>query len=49
MVHVKQETVTIPKKEYELLKKQSNIDVDLLRQLIASFKAIKQGRVTKVR
>ena len=49
MVHVKQEMVTIPKREYELLKKQSNNDVDLLRQLIASFKAVKQGRVIKVR
>ena len=33
-----QETVTIPKAEYELLKKQSKIDVELLEQFIESFK-----------
>ena len=44
-----QETVTIPKKEYEKLKKQSQIDMDILHQLISSFKDIKEGRVRRVK
>ena len=43
------ETVTISKKEYEQLKKQANLDMDILRQLISSFKDIKEGRVIRVR
>ena len=41
--------ITIPKEEYERLKVQSNIDVDLLKQLITSFKDIKCGRVRRVK
>lgn len=43
------ETVTIPKKEYETLKKEANIDLDFLRQLISSLADIKAGRVRRVR
>ena len=43
------ETVTIPKQEYERLKMQANIDVDLLKQLIDSFKDIKEGRIRRVK
>lgn len=43
------ETITIPKQEYEKLKMQANIDVDLLKQLIDSFKDIKEGRIRKVK
>ena len=46
---MKLETVTIPKKEYQQLKQQAKIDVDLLQQLMSSFKDIKEGRVRRVR
>ncbi len=41
--------VTIPKKEYERLKKQADVDVELLKQLIQSFKDIKQGKIRRVK
>lgn len=37
--------VCIPKEEYERLRFQSNVDVDLMKQLVSSFKDIKEGRV----
>ena len=43
------ETVTIPKEEYQKLKMQADIDIDLLKQLVASFKDIKCGRVRRVK
>ncbi len=43
------ETVTIPKREYETLKKQAKIDMDLLRQFMSSLADIKAGRVKRVR
>ena len=43
------ETVTIPKKEYEILKKQAKIDVDLLQQFMGSLADIKAGRVRRVK
>jgi len=43
------ETITIPKQEYEKLKMQANIDVDLLKQLTDSFKDIKEGRIRRVK
>ena len=43
------ETVTISKEEYELLKKQSNIDLDLLKQFVESLKDIKEGRLRRVK
>ena len=43
------ETVTIPKKEYETLKKLAKIDLELLQELMSSFSDIKEGRVRKVR
>jgi len=43
------ETVTIPKKEYERLKKQAEIDVELLKQLMESFRDIKAGRIRRVK
>ena len=45
----KMETVTISKDEYERLKMQANIDVDLLKQLVRSLKDIKEDRVTRVK
>ena len=41
--------ITIPKVEYEELKKQANIDVSLLTQFLESFKDIKEGRVRRVK
>ena len=46
---MEKETVTISKTEYERLKMRSNVDVQLLEQLIESFKDIKMGRVRRVR
>lgn len=43
------ETITIPKHEYENLKKQAMIDMDFLRQLMSSLADIKAGRVRQVR
>src|SRR3989338_11179841 len=47
--HMAQETVTIPKEEYQKLKRQAQIDMDILQQLISSFKDIKEGRVRRVK
>lgn len=44
-----QETVTLTKAEYERLKMQAEIDVDLLKELMAGIKDIKEGRVRRVR
>lgn len=46
---MQQEMITVPKKVYEDLQKQAKIDMDLLYQLMSSFKDIKEGRVRKVR
>ena len=43
------ESVTISKEEYERLKMQANIDVDLLKQLVRSLKDMKEGRVMRVK
>lgn len=39
-----QEMITIPKKEYEELRRQACIDTELLQQLMRSFKDVKEGR-----
>ncbi len=41
--------IKVPKAEYEKLKMQANIDVDLLKQLTRSLKNIKEGRVIQVK
>lgn len=43
------EMVKIPKSEYERLKRQANIDIDLLKQFLESLKDIKEGRVIRVK
>ena len=43
------ETITIAKEEYENLKRQSNIDVELLMQFLESFKDIKKKRIRRVK
>ncbi|MBI3037100.1 hypothetical protein HYY73_05130 [Candidatus Woesearchaeota archaeon] len=44
-----QETVTIPKEEYQKLKRQSQLDMDILHQLMSSFKDMKEGKVRRVK
>jgi hypothetical protein len=44
-----EDMINIPKKEYERLKVQADIDVDLLKQLVKSLKDIKEGRVIRVK
>jgi len=46
---IMEEIVKIPREEYEKLKLQANIDVELLKQLMESFKDIKEGRIERVR
>ena len=46
---MKQETVTIPRQEYEQLKRKENIDEELLRDMIQGLKDIKEGRIKRVR
>ena len=44
--------IRIPRKEYERLKMQANIanvDVELINQLIDSFRDIKEGRIIRVK
>jgi len=43
------ETVTIAREEYEKLKMRANIDVELLKQLVESFKNIKEGKIRRVK
>ena len=43
------EMISIPRDEYEKLKMQANIDLDLLKQLVRSVKDIKEGRVIRVK
>ena len=43
------EMITIPKQEYEKLKTEANIDIELLKQLFESFKDIKQGNFRRVK
>ncbi|MEK6906358.1 MAG: hypothetical protein AABW81_01915 [Nanoarchaeota archaeon] len=43
------EMISIPKEEYERLKMQANIDIDLLKQLVRSVKDIKEGKVIRVK
>ena len=44
-----EEMITIPKREYEKLKLQANVDIELLEQLMESFKDIKEGRIERVK
>ena len=42
------ETVTIPKREYEKLKKSEEVDQELLQDIARGIKDILQGRVKEV-
>jgi len=46
---MKDSNVTIPRQEYDKLKMQAEIDIDLLKQLMESFKDVKEGRVRRVK
>ncbi|MFH1187202.1 MAG: hypothetical protein V1697_03485 [Candidatus Levyibacteriota bacterium] len=43
------EMISIPKEEYERLKMQANVDLDLLKQLARSLKEVKEGKVIRVK
>ena len=42
------ETVTIPKQEYDRLKKLEKIDHELISQFIESLEDAKQGKIRRV-
>jgi hypothetical protein len=42
------ETVTIPKKEYQRLKRLEKVDEGLIKQLISSLEDVKEGRIKRV-
>ncbi len=42
------ETVTIPKTEYEKLKKLERLDLDLIRQFANSLQDLKEGRFRRL-
>ena len=46
---MEEDMITIPKDEYEKLKMQSEIDLDLLQQFMQSFKEIKEGKIRRVK
>jgi len=48
IVLIKMETVTIPKEEYERLKKLEQLDFDLIRQFASSLEDLKQGRFKRL-
>ncbi|MBI2647191.1 hypothetical protein HYW99_01825 [Candidatus Woesearchaeota archaeon] len=45
---VEMETVTIPKEEYERLKKLEQLDFDLIRQFASSLEDLKRGRFKRL-
>ncbi len=42
------ETVTIPRAEYERLKKLEELDFDLIRQFSSSLEDLKHGRFKRI-
>ena len=42
------ETVTIPREEYEHLKKLEELDFDLIRQFASSLEDLKQGNFKRI-
>ena len=46
---MKQETITIPKEEYERLKKLEKIDWELVQSFKNSLKDLKEGRIRRVK
>ena len=48
IILIEMETVTIPKEEYERLKKLEQLDFDLIRQFASSLEDLKQGRFKRL-
>ena len=46
---MKTETITIPRIEYEKLKKRAEVDWQLVEKIKRSLEDVKQGRVTEVK
>lgn len=46
---MKEEMIMVKKEEYQKLKKQANIDMEFLSNLISSLRDIKEGRVRRVK
>ena len=46
---MKQEMIQISRQEYEELKKVTEIDEELLQELVQGLKDIKEGKVIKVK
>ena len=46
---MKTDMVQISREEYEKLKMQADIDVELLEQLMESFRDVKAGRIRRVK
>ncbi len=42
------ETVTIPKEEYQRLKRLERVDTDIIEQLFKSLEDVKAGRIKRV-
>ena len=47
--YMKQEMIQISRQEYEELKKMTEIDEELLQELVQGLKDIKEGKVIKVK
>ena len=47
--NMKQETITIPKEEYERLKKLEKIDWELVQSFKNSLEDLKEGRIRRVK
>lgn len=45
---MEKETITIPRREYEELKRKAEIDYELVEKIKRSLEGIKHGRVEKV-
>ena len=48
IILIEMETVTIPKEEYDRLKKLEQLDFDLIRQFASSLEDLKQGRFKRL-
>ena len=46
--NITMETITIPKVEYERLKKLEELDLDLIRQFAGSLEDLKEGRFKRL-
>ncbi len=48
MIMMTQDTIVIPRKEYERLKRLEELDFDLIRQFASSLQDLKQGRFKRL-